>query len=352
MHTPAPDAAALTVEASPPHAVRSAQLPLVQAPVPMTARELASTHPDAPGEPMLVVSHLSKAFAGREVVSDVSFNVAAGEVFAFLGQNGAGKTTTIKMCSGLLSPDAGTIRINGLDPQKGSNAAAHIGALLEGNRNLYWRMTPLENLRYFGVLKGMTIADATTQGRMLLQRFDLDPAHRQVQQLSRGMMQKLAIAVAMLNHPKVLFLDEPTLGLDVGSVAQMLKMIRVLAAEGTAIILTTHQLDIAEALSDRISIIHRGRIIKFAQTEALTREFSPSGFEIRLERELDADVQDRIERDFGAHAEGDTVYFAGDDERLYDVLQALRPAAIAHVGRRRADLTNIFLRLTGGQDAA
>lgn len=312
------------------------------------APALPAAVPRGTGDPVLVVSNLRKAFAGRAVVDDVSFEAAAGEIFALLGQNGAGKTTTIKMCSGLLSPDAGSVRINGLDPQRGGAASAQLGALLEGNRNLYWRMTPLENLRYFGVLKGMPIAAATAQGRELLHRFGLvDKIDQQVQKLSRGMMQRLAIAVAMLNRPRVLFLDEPTLGLDVGSVAQMLDMLRVLAAEGTTIILTTHQLDVAEALSDRVAIIHRGRIIKIARTEALKREFALSGYEIRLEGALADDVRHRVERDFGAVVNDHAIHLPGEADLLYGVLESIRPVPVEYVRRCRSDLTSIFLRLTG-----
>lgn len=302
---------------------------------------------------LLAVSGLCKSFAGHQAVKDVSFGVEAGEVFAFLGQNGAGKTTTIKMCVGLLSPDAGTIRISGHDPQKTRIAATRFGALLEGNRNIYWRMSPYENLRYFGVLKGLSIGDASRSARRLLERFGLaDKSRQQVHQLSRGMQQKLAIAVAMLNRPKVLFLDEPTLGLDVGSVAQMLELIRELAADGTAIVLTTHQLDIAEALSDRVAIIHQGRIVKMARTDALTREFSPFGYEIRLAGSLDATLQARLASDFGAHVESGRVYLPGDGENLYDALEALRPVPLESVGKCKTDLTQIFLRLTGEHDDA
>lgn len=299
---------------------------------------------------LLAVSGLRKSFAGNKVVDDVSFSVEAGEVFAFLGQNGAGKTTTIKMCCGLLSPDAGTVRIGGLDPQKTRSAATSFGALLEGNRNIYWRMTPYENLRYFGVLKGMSIADAADSALRLLDRFGLAGKRRsQVAQLSRGMQQKLAIAVAMLNRPKVLFLDEPTLGLDVGSVAQMLDLIRELAADGTAIVLTTHQLDIAEELSDRVAIIHEGRIVKLAETEALTREFSPSGFDIRLAGPVADELQARLAREFGARVDGETVYLPGDGDNLYELLERLRPTPLIAVERCRTDLTRIFMQLIGAR---
>jgi ABC-2 type transport system ATP-binding protein len=301
---------------------------------------------------LLTVSGLCKSFAGHQVVKDVSFDIRAGEVFSLLGQNGAGKTTTIKMCVGLLSPDAGTVRINGLDPQKTRSAATSFGALLEGNRNIYWRMTPYENLRYFGVLKGLSIGDAADSAGKLLHRFNLiDKKNQQVHKLSRGMQQKLAIAVAMLNRPKVLFLDEPTLGLDVGSVAQMLEIIRELAAEGTAIVLTTHQLDIAEELSDRVAIIHQGRILKMASTSDLTREFSPSGYEIQLGGVLEAGLREQLAKSFGAQFEEDgRIYLPGEDgANLYGLLEALRPLPLESVAKSRTDLTRIFLQLTGEQ---
>ncbi|MFI8716814.1 ABC transporter ATP-binding protein [Stenotrophomonas sp. NPDC077464] len=300
--------------------------------------------------PVLQVATLRKAFGDNVVVHDVSFSVAAGEVFALLGQNGAGKTTTIKMCSGLLSPDEGSVRINGCDPQKGRTAATQLGALLEGNRNLYWRMTPMENLRYFGVLKGMSVAQAVAQGRVLLDRFGLaDKADRQVQTLSRGMMQRLAIAVSMLNDPKVLFLDEPTLGLDVGSVAHMIAMIRSLSEAGVAIILTTHQLDIAEALSHRVAIMHRGQVIRIAQTEDLKHEFSSAGYEIRMQQPVVDAVRRRIENELGGVVDGCNIRVREDGDALYSVLEAIRPDPVEHVRRCKADLTTIFLRLTGEQ---
>ncbi|MBN5130263.1 ABC transporter ATP-binding protein [Stenotrophomonas maltophilia] len=299
--------------------------------------------------PVLQVSQLRKMFGSQRVVSDVSFEVAPGEVFALLGQNGAGKTTTIKMCCGLLSPDQGTVRINGYNPQSGAGAATQLGALLEGNRNLYWRMTPMENLRYFGVLKGMTVAGAVAQGSELLARFGLaDKAHQQVQTLSRGMMQRLAIAVSMLSNPKVLFLDEPTLGLDVGSVAQMVDMIRALSASGVAIILTTHQLDIAEALSHRVAIMHQGEVIRIAQTEDLKREFSSAGYEIRLQHTVGDELRLHIEDALGGAVDGCDIRVP-DEADLYAALEAIRPAPVERVRRCRSDLTTIFLRLTGGQ---
>ena len=140
-----------------------------------------------------------------EAVRGVSLTIAAGEVLAFLGSNGAGKTTTIKMMAGLIKPDAGWVRIAGSDPHRNPAALQRLGAVLEGNRNLYWRLTPEENLEYFGVLKGLSRRAARKSGIELLERFGLLEKRRTpVQKLSRGMQQKLAIAVALVHQPQLL----------------------------------------------------------------------------------------------------------------------------------------------------
>lgn len=208
----------------------------------------------------LEVENLRKTYrygaALVEAVRSVSLTLTAGEVLAFLGPNGAGKTTTIKMIAGLIRPDAGRVRIAGLDPHRNPQALRLLGAVLEGNRNLYWRLTPEENLEYFGVLKGLSCREARWRGRVLLERFELTSKRRTtVQTLSRGMQQKLALAVALVQQPKLLLLDEPTLGLDVEATQNVKALVKAIASEGCAILLTTHQLDIAEELSDRVAII-------------------------------------------------------------------------------------------------
>jgi len=297
----------------------------------------------------LEVDNLKKTYrygaALLEAVRSVSLTLATGEVLAFLGPNGAGKTTTIKMIAGLIRPDAGRVRIAGVDPHRNPEALRLLGAVLEGNRNLYWRLTPEENLEYFGVLKGLSHREARRRGRLLLERFDLLSKRRTtVQTLSRGMQQKLALAVALIHQPKLLLLDEPTLGLDVEATQNVKALVRSIANEGCAILLTTHQLDIAEELSDRVAIIQKGEIIAASPTRDLIRQFSGTAYTIDVEGELDL-ARVRVLQGVGAEVQAGRVVYMGSQEGLYQVIEALKPLPLIQVKKDSADLTEIFLKL-------
>lgn len=290
----------------------------------------------------------SYRYQGKPVaaVKQVSLAIAAGDVLAFLGPNGAGKTTTIKMIAGLVLPDTGTVEILGRDPYRHPSALRSIGAVLEGNRNLYWRLSAEENLDYFGVLRGLSPKVAHQRGLALLERFDLMAKRRTVvQALSRGMQQKLAIAVALIHDPPLLLLDEPTLGLDVEATQHVKGLIREIAQEGRAILLTTHQLDIAEELSDRVAIINQGEIIVEEPTEQLIRQFSGTTYEIELEKSLDSDRHSKIDQ-LGGTVEGNTIYLH-DPSLLYHLLDILKPLPLLRIQKDDANLTEIFLKLVG-----
>jgi ABC-2 type transport system ATP-binding protein len=297
---------------------------------------------------ILEAHHLRKTyrFKGQEItaVQDVSLNIARGEVLAFLGANGAGKTTTIKMIAGLILPDNGEVRIAGRDPHRNPWALRHLGAVLEGTRNLYWRLTPEENLEYFGVLRGLTRTVARQRTVELLARFELLPKRRSlVQNLSRGMQQKLAIAVALIHNPQLLLLDEPTLGLDVEATENVKHIVREVAAEGRAILLTTHQLDVAEELSDRVAIMQRGAIVVEQPTATLIRQFSGTAYQIELGCAVDMERASKVES-LGAVVQGQQVYVR-DPEILYQVLSMLRPLPLVRVAQDRANLTDVFLKV-------
>ncbi|MEO8891236.1 MAG: ABC transporter ATP-binding protein [Coleofasciculaceae cyanobacterium] len=299
----------------------------------------------------LEVDRLIKSYRyGKTLVTavrDVSLTLATGEVLAFLGPNGAGKTTTIKMIAGLIRPDSGRVQIAGIDPHRNPQALRFVGAVLEGNRNLYWRLTPEENLDYFGVLKGLTRHEVRRRSRDLLERFELTAKRRtSVQKLSRGMQQKLAIAVALMHQPKLLLLDEPTLGLDVEATQYVKGLVKAIAAEGCAILLTTHQLDIAEELSDRVAIIQKGEIIISTSTRDLIKQFSGTAYIIEIEGELD-NLQIQKLQVLNAQVQAGKIVYMGSSELLYSVIEVLKPLPIIQVKKDSADLTEIFLKLVG-----
>ncbi|XGV99484.1 MAG: ABC transporter ATP-binding protein [Leptolyngbya sp. BL-A-14] len=297
---------------------------------------------------LLEVRHLHKSYRAQgkttQAVQDVSLQIDANQVLAFLGPNGAGKTTTIKMIAGLVLPDRGTVSIAGRDPHRDAQALRSVGAVLEGSRNLYWRLTPAENLEYFGVLRGLSQRVARQRSRVLLDRFELShKSTTRVQKLSRGMQQKVAIAVALIHEPPLLLLDEPTLGLDVEATQTVKRLVREIASEGRAILLTTHQLDIAEELSDRVAIINQGSIVTEQATEALIQQFSRAVYRVELP-ELPDDRRMKLSN-LGVLVEGATIHIS-DPTLLYPALAILDPLPIARLETERATLTDIFLKLT------
>ncbi len=298
---------------------------------------------------VLTVRNLRKFYTERglaiSAVRDVSLQIPAGEVLAFLGPNGAGKTTSIKMIAGLIRPDQGCVRVGGYDPHRQPQALRLLGAVLEGNRNIYWRLTPEENLEYFGVLRGLSQRVARRQGQALLERFNLTHKRRAVvQSLSRGMQQKLALAVALIHQPQLLLLDEPTLGLDIEATEDVKRLVREIAREGCAILLTTHQLALAEELSDRVAIINNGAIVTEEPTNKLLRQFSGSTYQVELEAALDPERLREIEA-LGAEIQSERTIRVVELEVLYRVLEILKPLSLLQVQKDQASLTDIFLKL-------
>lgn len=205
-----------------------------------------------------IVKHYKSGSDVVKAVDDLSFDINSGEILAFLGLNGAGKTTAIKIIAGLVDADSGSV-----ETAQGERAGVlHISALLDGHRNLYARMTCRENLEYFGVLRGLSISKAESRAEELLEFFGLkDKAEVFAQKLSRGMQQRLAVSVAMMQEPKLLLLDEPTLGIDYENTQLLIEALQKLKSEGVAILITTHELSIAENLADRVTIIREGKLV-------------------------------------------------------------------------------------------
>ncbi|MFH1914836.1 MAG: ABC transporter ATP-binding protein [Pseudomonadota bacterium] len=211
----------------------------------------------------VTVRGLAKRFGEVEAVHQVDFSIAPGELFGFLGPNGAGKTTTINMLTGLARPDAGSIVIDGIDCVRHPRAAQHLIGVVPDESNLYPEMTGYDNLCFCAALYGMRKAERCERARELLDVFGLTKAaHRRFSGYSKGMKRKLTIAAGMIHRPRILFLDEPTTGIDVASARQLRQLIADLHAGGTTVFLTTHYIEEAERLCDRIAFIVAGRIVR------------------------------------------------------------------------------------------
>ena len=211
--------------------------------------------------PALALTGLRKEF-GRPAVDGLDLTVGRGELYALLGPNGAGKTTTLRMVAGLLAPDAGRVEVLGIDLAQDAAGAKRRMAYLPDDPMLYGKLKPIEYLGFVAGLWGVEANAAETRARELLDWLDLSKhAHELTEGFSRGMKQKLALAGALIHAPELLILDEPLTGLDAGAARQVKDLLLSHVAGGGTVILTTHILEVAERLAQRIGIIQHGRLI-------------------------------------------------------------------------------------------
>jgi len=224
------------------------------------------------GTPAIEVNNLIKRYSEVVAVNDISFQVNDGELFGFLGPNGAGKTTTINLLTGLAQLDAGTINICGIDCTKNPKAAQHLVGTVPDESNLYPELTGFENLCFCAALYGMRKNERQKRARELLDTFGLaDAANRKFAGYSKGMKRKLTFAAGIIHQPPILFLDEPTTGIDVASARQVRQIIAELHRQRTTVFLTTHYIEEAERLCERIAFIVNGRIVRTNRTVDLLK---------------------------------------------------------------------------------
>ena len=220
---------------------------------------------------------LTKYYGDFLAVDHISFDVEQGEIFGFLGPNGAGKSTTIRMLTGISTPTEGTASILGFDIMKQAVEAKSQMGIVPDISNIYTELTAWENLDFTGKLYGVPKAKSGERATDLLKRFDLyDRRNEKVEGFSRGMRRRVCIAMALINDSKVLFLDEPTSGLDVKSVREIRRLIRELNEEGLTTFLTTHNIEEASQMCDRVAIINRGKIAAIDTPEKLKRVMKSS----------------------------------------------------------------------------
>jgi ABC-2 type transport system ATP-binding protein len=310
--------------------------------------------------PAVAVEGLTKRFgtgpAAVTAVDGVSFDIAPGSVVGLLGPNGAGKTTTIKSILGLVVPDEGSVRVHGVDVASSPRAVyGRVDAMLEGARNDYWRLTVRENLRYFAAVGGVVPDSVGARHDRLLERFDLaDRADQPVRDLSRGMKQKVSLASVLAGDADVVFLDEPTLGLDVESSRTLRREVRrVVERRGLTAVVSSHDMDTVEELCDRVIVMSDGRVVADDAVDVLLDRFETRGVRVTgtgLDESTVAAVDDR----FGVGAvdryRGRTrVEVETDGDGLYDVLGLLRERGVSvdDVETVRPDLEEAFVELTG-----
>jgi ABC-2 type transport system ATP-binding protein len=215
-----------------------------------------------PPSPALSLKSLSKFFGDKAAINDLTLRVAAGEFYALLGPNGAGKTTTLRMVAGLLPADRGEIFVFGVDARQEPIAAKRVIAWLPDEPMLYDKLDPIEYLEFVAGLWGVEPKRAQRVAEELLETLGLWEHRRErCEGFSRGMKQKVALAGALVHEPKLLMLDEPLTGLDAAIARQVKDLLVARVRAGATVILTTHILEVAERLADRIGIIHHGRLI-------------------------------------------------------------------------------------------
>jgi ABC-2 type transport system ATP-binding protein len=219
---------------------------------------------------LLDVESLTKRFGATVAVNAITFRVEPGEIFGFLGPNGAGKTTTIKMLTGLLRPTSGRAILGGFDVVARPEAAKRMFGYVPDEPNLYGKLTPVEFLNFIGDVYGMDEKRKRARIGDLLDLFELAPAAGELLEgFSHGMKQKVALCAALLHEPRMYFLDEPTVGLDPKSARMLKDILRAVARAGGAVMMSTHIMEIAQGLCDRVAIVDRGRIAAMGTVDEL-----------------------------------------------------------------------------------
>jgi ABC-2 type transport system ATP-binding protein len=313
----------------------------------------AQDRPDA--ELAISVRGLRKSFGDVRALDGVDLEVLPGTVLGLLGPNGAGKTTAVRVMATLLKPDDGEVCVGGLDAVREATALRERIGLAGQYAAIDENLTGLENLVMVGRLYGMKRAQATTRGRELLERFELtDAADRPAKTYSGGMRRRLDLGAALVAKPPILFLDEPTTGLDPRSRLELWTTIEELVAEGTTVLLTTQYLDEADRLADTIAVIDHGRVIANGTPDELKDRVGGQRLEVRLSTNEEAPIAARALEPMGdepPRTEGDTVTISVHrrDGLIVDAVRRLDEAGVEvdDITLRRPTLDDVFLALTG-----
>jgi len=307
------------------------------------------------GRIAIAAERLAKRFGEVQAVADVSFEVRQGELFGFLGPNGAGKTTTINMLTGLARPDAGTIQMAGIDCTVDPKAAQHLIGIVPDESNLYPELTGFGNLCFCAALYGIQKKERELRARELLESFDLaKAADRKFAGYSKGMKRKLTIAAGIIHNPPLLFLDEPTTGIDVASARQIRQLIAGFNRSGTTIFLTTHYIEEAERLCERIAFIVQGRIVRVDTVANLIQPVKEKHVMLLVVSNSDLGTHKKLVSEFPSLAfqpisDGQVRVESDGPIRVGPLVRFLEDQGIdvSEARRMRPSLEEIFVRITG-----
>ncbi len=311
----------------------------------------------------LQVQSMTKVFRDRggamvRAVDGVSFEVKRGEVLGLLGPNGAGKTTSIKCILGLMRPDSGQITLLGQDVQAAyPRILQKMSAVLEGSRNLYWRMSVWENVSFFAALHGVRSSEDQKYFGHLLKLFGLEEKrHTEVRKLSQGMKQKASVVCALARRTPLVFLDEPTLGLDVETSLELRSVLKQLAREEErTFVVSSHDMDVIQDVCGRVAIMSSGRIVVDDKVSHLMSLFRTRAYRIGLRGSAPQALEEQLAQEFAgakvAYGDGDadsevrvSLSEDGDIYRLMDILRSA-DAVIDEITHEEVDLEKVYLEI-------
>ena len=319
------------------------------------------------GDPVLKVEHLRKTYKSGEsavtAVDDVSFEVDSGTIVGLLGHNGAGKTTIIKMILGTVSPTGGSVSIAGKNVRENQRAAyEHVAAVLEGARNIYWRLTARENLEFFARLGGNVPSEQRERHDVLLRQLGIDDrADTTVNEFSRGMKQKVSLATMLARQPEILFLDEPTLGLDVESSLTLRQEIQRLVTENNmTVFVSSHDMDLIEELCDRVIVLNEGEVIADDSVDVLLDLIESHDLQLTIEGQLPEGFRSALEAKFDVNSweqRGNRVRLQVSvvgGEEIHRIVGTVLEAQlrVVELETKQVDFEDVYLSLTEGRPSA
>lgn len=295
---------------------------------------------------MLTLSHVGKHFGTRQVLKDVSFHIPAHTVFGFVGQNGAGKTTTMKLILGLLKADHGKILVNGEPVHYGNTTTNRLIGYLPDVPEFYSFLTPMEYLHFCGEVTGMNAREITTRSEEMLRLVGLERENRRIRGFSRGMKQRLGVAQALLNRPKLLICDEPTSALDPAGRKELLEIL-VTAKEQTTVLFSTHILSDVEHICDELAFLHDGKIALNGSLSEVKKIRRAAAVEMEMERWEDVPV---LKSRFAfLESSGRNRLRLNQSEKLPEIMHFLadRKIPIQKIERLEPTLEDLFMEVIG-----